>query len=324
MRSDYTGEELDAIEKLTDSNAYAQGYGWQDNGEWENAIVRLYDIIQAKRASELRKKIETTLKNDTAFVGQPVYYSDDSISSIGDLHGHIVVDDETPKSKVLIKPDGCIDWLTVESMEFVFDGFAPTGVLINGEKYAASGQMEIPLSEPNTFLTFTGDFAPEIELRAEFTPCPDEKYDLFNREAIKDALGGLTLTITNVNAEDYPPGHFLGVWAKGEGINLDDGDLYTHSLNEYTEPETNTIVADRHLGRFRVDFDIIERTPHYVINSAMSNFLIARAESLYHMNAIEYMAYSELFEPTDPACEPPFYSVTFGDDGEVSAEKIGN
>lgn len=70
--------------------------------------------------------------------------------------------------------------------------------------------------------------------------------------------------------------------------------------------EPMKVVEERRLGRFNVPRIYIAKFPEDVME-VLSKCLIVRAETLYHADAIEYIAFSEMFEPCEDGCEPPMY-----------------
>ena len=65
----------------------------------------------------------------------------------------------------------------------------------------------------------------------------------------------------------------------------------------------------RRRGKFMVSRELLsEATPELV--EFMKNFLIIRAEMLFHTDAIEYIAISELFDPVKEGYDAPEYDFT--------------
>ena len=104
MRSDYTDEQLDAIEKLTDSPEYKWPFLCSGLERWEDAIYKLHDIVAAKnmRQPDDRSAIGTVLastpNDDGAYsvkveIGQPVYYSVEQSqpSMVSNFPGDLIV-----------------------------------------------------------------------------------------------------------------------------------------------------------------------------------------------------------------------------------------
>lgn len=247
MRSDYTDEQLDAIEKLTDSAAYAQGAGWQDNGEWERIVCELHDIVKNKATRNLA---------DAIAGGEPIYMQSSypSLQSIKDFIHSGVADEYAYVREIPPQPPGPYEIRTEYTMG------APS-----------------PLRSMDGAHTFIGDPS-AMQKRAT--------------ENIREFLTTI-----------------------GEQIADGVADGLTES------PQTNRLIDGRQLGRFRVSLLALEYMLSEAVLSAMSNFLIVRAETLYHMNAIEYVAYSDLFEPVEEGCEPPLYLVEIDSDGDVNATK---
>lgn len=65
-------------------------------------------------------------------------------------------------------------------------------------------------------------------------------------------------------------------------------------------------LKERRLGRFKIDQRWIDADPDACV-ALLSGFLIVRAECLMYSNAIEYVAFSDQFDPVPEHEEPPFY-----------------
>lgn len=62
----------------------------------------------------------------------------------------------------------------------------------------------------------------------------------------------------------------------------------------------------RRLGIFKIPCDSIEKRPDET-RAALATCIVVRAESLYHEDAIEYVAISEHFEEIPLGTRPPEY-----------------
>lgn len=65
---------------------------------------------------------------------------------------------------------------------------------------------------------------------------------------------------------------------------------------------------ENRIGRFIVD--AVEVTGWQSLLPVMGNFVVVEARYRYDMRAIEYLAYSPLFEPWDEHCVAPEYEIT--------------
>jgi hypothetical protein len=92
-------------------------------------------------------------------------------------------------------------------------------------------------------------------------------------------------------------------------------------IEESPEKPSCPMIEERRMGIFRLDRQLLYNCSQDDLLNFASNFLIVRAEYMLAMEAIEYVAYSPLFEPTDPACMPPSYMIQMDDDGHIQALK---
>lgn len=74
----------------------------------------------------------------------------------------------------------------------------------------------------------------------------------------------------------------------------------------------------RRIGRFTIPWEIIENRPAEA-RVALTACLVVRAESMFHMRAVEYIAVSEHFDEVPPGVEVPLYVAGMATiDGEPS------
>ena len=81
--------------------------------------------------------------------------------------------------------------------------------------------------------------------------------------------------------------------------------------------------VDRRHGKFRICDQMIRCDPAEVMD-LMGHVVVLRAEMVYTSNAIEYEAWSPLFEPVPEGCIIPRYEfyITHGGDLKVEKEKF--
>ncbi len=78
---------------------------------------------------------------------------------------------------------------------------------------------------------------------------------------------------------------------------------------------------DNRIGMFRLDLRVIEREPE-ITKKIMGKTIIYRAEYLLVYNAIEYIAYSDLFEKMPKGSHAPEYKFIIEDGKIVGAERV--
>lgn len=76
-----------------------------------------------------------------------------------------------------------------------------------------------------------------------------------------------------------------------------------------------------HVGRFRITQRKIYEDPQ-TITKIMGQMVIVRAEMLFIAMAIEYQAYSRLFDRIEEGVAPPLYLLEVDNDGHVTAQRI--
>lgn len=64
------------------------------------------------------------------------------------------------------------------------------------------------------------------------------------------------------------------------------------------------------VGKFRLSSDRLKRMSRNELRDFFAHFVIVRAEHLFYCNAIEYTAYSELFDLVDEGESLPDYLIT--------------
>jgi len=80
----------------------------------------------------------------------------------------------------------------------------------------------------------------------------------------------------------------------------------------------SNLYKENRIGRFSINCNCIE--DGWDLSCVFSRMVIIRAESLYHMRRIEYVAYSDLFDILSGGLEPPYYRIVM-EDGKVIAKK---
>lgn len=88
--------------------------------------------------------------------------------------------------------------------------------------------------------------------------------------------------------------------------------------NSVEQPTENPIITERRIGKFSVHRDMLHYADPVLLRDFMTNFLIVRAEMMFVYDAIEYTAYSHLFEPVSGYLTPPVYTLRVGmEDGKI-------
>jgi len=73
----------------------------------------------------------------------------------------------------------------------------------------------------------------------------------------------------------------------------------------------------RRIGRFFIEWPLIERSPE-VVRQVMAQCIVIRAELLGANHAVEYVAFSDSFDPVEHGSLVPEYHVRFYSEGDVS------
>lgn len=81
------------------------------------------------------------------------------------------------------------------------------------------------------------------------------------------------------------------------------------------------LIKERRLGTFSISGTIIKEWPSQV-RLVLSDTIIVRAEQMWHLEVIEYIAYCKHFEPVEEGLIAPRYMPVFTqhDDGSVTWE----
>lgn len=82
-----------------------------------------------------------------------------------------------------------------------------------------------------------------------------------------------------------------------------------------------SITKDRRIGIFIIGLEMIDDDPDGCI-SVLNGCIVVRAETLYHMNAIEYVAYHESFKPVRVGVEVPKYMAVITSCYDAEAQTI--
>jgi hypothetical protein len=69
----------------------------------------------------------------------------------------------------------------------------------------------------------------------------------------------------------------------------------------------NRLIAEHRIGRIQINIGLIEDADADQLLKVLDRFLVVRAEYLYPARAIEYVAYSDLFEQVPRGCREPDY-----------------
>jgi|GEM_PF-4626289 len=80
-------------------------------------------------------------------------------------------------------------------------------------------------------------------------------------------------------------------------------------------------MIERKIGIFEIDRVTILRNSD-LAKHILENMLVVRAESLFYKDAIEYVAYSDLFELIDYNIQTPRYKMEVDENAIVKAVKI--
>jgi hypothetical protein len=67
------------------------------------------------------------------------------------------------------------------------------------------------------------------------------------------------------------------------------------------------IVEEKRIGRFTIGEEILRAHPEVAL-LALEKCLVTRAEFIFTTRGVEYLAFSEAFDPADDSCQPPFYT----------------
>ena len=80
-------------------------------------------------------------------------------------------------------------------------------------------------------------------------------------------------------------------------------------------------IKNRRLGKFYITFDAIEDDYNYICK-VMGEVIVIRAETLLHMDSIEYIAISKHFDIVEPGFKMPEYkAIIHYEDGFQRFEK---
>jgi len=79
-------------------------------------------------------------------------------------------------------------------------------------------------------------------------------------------------------------------------------------------------VEKNRVGRFRISNELLRTSP-YKVKLIMSKVVVVRCDSLFYMNALEYVAYSPLFDIIEEGYVPQDYEFSI-DGKKVITSKI--
>lgn len=92
--------------------------------------------------------------------------------------------------------------------------------------------------------------------------------------------------------------------------------------NLHDDAIKNNIIAENRCGKFYMSWELIRQNDSKLLMNLMSNFLIVRAEAMFASDAIEYCAYSPLFEPKAPYAITPTYTICLDSDFNVTVNCV--
>lgn len=110
----------------------------------------------------------------------------------------------------------------------------------------------------------------------------------------------------------------------------DDRVLITWDMYGFKQPNElcvappkpySRLIDERNIGTFTLSRELLADNDDALNLKLFGNFIIIRAEYMFATNAVEYTAYSPLFESVESSCMPPAYQVVIDGDGNVSAVK---
>lgn len=87
-------------------------------------------------------------------------------------------------------------------------------------------------------------------------------------------------------------------------MSVEEKDLQKLEIGE----EGGNLIDQGRVGRFRIGHNILRGSTE-LISLLMARVLVVRAEDMFVASAIEYTAYSSLFEPVPKGQEIPHYDV---------------
>lgn len=87
------------------------------------------------------------------------------------------------------------------------------------------------------------------------------------------------------------------------------------------EDSRENIIEANRIGKFTIADKLLRKSPLKILE-AMSNFLVVEAKFSFYQRAVEYKAYSLLFDLVGIGFEIPEYEIVICSNGEVKAKKI--
>lgn len=83
------------------------------------------------------------------------------------------------------------------------------------------------------------------------------------------------------------------------------------------------MVAKNRVGRLRISNELFRADDLGIIQKVFAEIIPVRAEQMFHIGGVEYIALSEHFEETPPSEEPPLYEAVYDSENDkVTFKKI--
>lgn len=90
-------------------------------------------------------------------------------------------------------------------------------------------------------------------------------------------------------------------------------------MSECSDKESMEIDISRNLGIFAISLELIHKYPE-LVQKAMSEVIVVRAELMYASMEVEYVALSKHFREVEPEMAPPRYRCIV-DDNQIRFEE---
>lgn len=86
------------------------------------------------------------------------------------------------------------------------------------------------------------------------------------------------------------------------------------------------IIEENRIGMFRLSRHLLRDSETSLLLAIFGKTVVVKTEYNYPADYIEYEAYSQMFEPCDRRCVPPYYRFNFTteliSDGDTESEKL--